>query len=170
VNVTSSSLASLQELTVPPAQRPPGCAATPVAPKHAPDDEFSWLLPPQVRTNPWIGSDKTVLAEIRARIDPPLRAAAPDGPPIARAASAEFAAHLADDVEEGYAAAYGSPDGPAFPVWAVRFAPGADRLSAGRLDAPANVIDAGTVRVMLPADASACARAVAAYVRTVLRR
>jgi hypothetical protein len=72
-----------------------------------------------LKENPWIGTDKPILARIRERLEPPARL--PDGPPLSRAEAARFRLHLADEIEEGYVATYEQPvrnaDGTIATAW-----------------------------------------------------
>lgn len=98
--------AALQQLTVPASQLPQGCALS-AAPGVTRDGDTVrgglWAGLP-ITTNPWIGSDRVIVAAIRERIEPPSPLA--DGPPLSSAERARFRLRLAEGVEAAYAAVY----------------------------------------------------------------
>jgi hypothetical protein len=104
---------AVTDLTVPTDRLPDGCSAS-----AAPAEQVSgnrvrgglWAGL-NIPTNPWSGTDRRTIADIRQRVDPSSRL--PDGPPLGGGQLAEYHLKLADGVEEGYAAIYrwaGTPD------------------------------------------------------------
>jgi hypothetical protein len=101
----------LADLTVPADRLPTGCGLSPSPSMRTGDNTMragSWAGLP-ISSNPWIGTDRAIVASIVERaVDPPR---IPDGPPPTPRESARFRLRLADDVEEAYAAVY-TDDGP----------------------------------------------------------
>jgi hypothetical protein len=117
---TSPDAIKLQDLTVANEQLPKGCAlaASPtvrLSEKRVLGGLWAGL---PIDSNPWIGTDRNVLARIREHMYGPPRL--PDAPPNAKAAAA-YARHLVDNVSAGYAAFYQDvgPDGIA--IYALTF-------------------------------------------------
>ena len=119
------SIPSLTQLTAPVSSLPPGCALRPPAPgsRVAVRGEIvrvngaSWSPLP---TNPWVGTDREIVAAVRKTIDATPRMV-PDGPPLDTSAAAEFELKWADNVLEAYYAGYATGDGSDVDVRAVTF-------------------------------------------------
>src|SRR5947207_12255910 len=73
-----------------------------------------------VNGNPWIGTDRPLVATIRERVDAPPPVT--DGPPLSAPEATRFRLRLADGVEEAYAAVYKQDGPPAIVVYGLRFA------------------------------------------------
>jgi hypothetical protein len=123
-------------------------------------------------TNPWSGTDRTLVAEVRKAIHGTPRL--PDGPPLARAAAAAFLLKLADNVVEAYRAAYVSADGSQVAVWAVSF--NDDTLATperlpGTMHPPrgfrSRLVRGATVVLVTAPSSHECARAVDGYIRSL---
>jgi hypothetical protein len=101
----------LGDLTVPSSRLPAGCTLV-AAPSERLDDNQArtglWTGL-NIRTNPWIGTDAPVLADIHERLDPPER---PDGPPLSAKEATRYHLRLADGIDRGYAAIYRERDTP----------------------------------------------------------
>src|SRR5687768_15642469 len=104
--VQTQTNTTLQQLTVPAERLPAGCTLSP-APAQSIDGQHVrgglWAGLP-ISRNPWVGTDRQIIASIRERVDPPSEL--PDGPPLSRAELARARLRLADGVEAGYAAVY----------------------------------------------------------------
>jgi hypothetical protein len=157
-------LVALQELTVPAAQLPDGCALK--AETRGTMTVFGFP------GNPWIGDDRQTLARMRERAEgsPDV----PDGPPLTRAAQARFQARLADGVEEGYSAVYAQAGERDIVVHALRFAPTEKQYTAlaqprARYHPPLTRIDHWPVVVFFYGSGSDCSAAVARHL-TGLRK
>jgi hypothetical protein len=117
---------SLNALTVPREALPSDCALIEPAPKPVPSARgegtrtvVSSVESAAFPTNPWSGTDRKLVTEVRKAMDGTPRL--PDGPPPERADAAVFLFKLADNVVEADRAVYVSADGPEVRVWAVRF-------------------------------------------------
>src|SRR5262245_14329073 len=95
LGVLSAALCAAQELTVPRERLPTECALA---------DSRSGYAGLRLPTNPWTGTDPSLIAEIRERVEgsPSL----PDGPPMSPREAARFRLGLANGIEEAYAAVY----------------------------------------------------------------
>lgn len=162
---------AIEELTVPVDHLPPGCALTPAPSISIDGNRVRFGLWAGFPANPWIGTDRRLMAEIRDRVDPP--AALPDGPPLDARELSRYRAQLADGLEQGYGAVY-SDAAQLVIVQAVKFAPTepASVLASGR----ARVSNSSEVRVQIGRIAAiitgggACSRAVGAYLATLANR
>ena len=99
----------LVDLTVPSERLPDGCVLVSPAPVGLDGGRvrLSSLAGLGLPANPWIGSERSILATIRERMDGhPL---VPDAP-LTKSEYARFRMRLADDAEEGYAAVYGQDE------------------------------------------------------------
>lgn len=121
----------LQTLTVPPERLPSGC-------RLSADDGFDDRgVPPHggsrifvrnslpavlfgVTMNPWIGTDRPIVARIRERMESPPDV--PDAAPLSPGSAARYLLRWAEGVEEGYAASYVHPEAKDTLVLALRFA------------------------------------------------
>lgn len=172
-------LRQLDALTVPAGQLPDGCRLSP-ARGEATDARVQVGTPARVQvgtpaglpidTNPWLGDERTAVAAIRGRIDPPQ--VVPDGPPLHPKEDAAFRRRLADGVAFAYAAVYESQDRTQVVVYAVRFESdaGFEQASARRARRPV-FQDAATRTLAVVTDhGSPCAPAVTAHVRAQFPR
>jgi hypothetical protein len=111
---------NLGDLTVANEQLPGGCKLA-ASPTLRLDDtrviDGLWGGLP-IRSNPWIGSDRAVLAQIRTHMYGPGRL--PDAPPDRRTAAA-YDGQLVDNVSEGYAAFYRDSGPEGIAVYALTF-------------------------------------------------
>jgi hypothetical protein len=160
---------AIEELTVPADRLSSGCAlATEPSRDRNGVRTAQW---PDFPTNPWIGTDRRLMAEIRERVDPP--AALPDGPPLDAKELSRYRAQFADGLAQGYHAVYDDAAQRVI-VQAVKFAPTepASAFASGR----ARVSSAREVRVGIGRIAAivtgdgACSRAVSAYLASLANR
>jgi hypothetical protein len=165
-------LTAMQELTVPKARLPAGCALSPAPSVHLDGNTIRgglWAGLP-IATNPWAGSDASLMASLREHLDPPLL---PDGPPLSRGESARYRLRLADDIEEAYAAIYlQSESSPLVVVYGLRFASAEMALEFwGHARASRNPravgIAIGPIVAVIEGDGGQCFQAVGAYVKSL---
>ena len=168
---------TLSALTVPSEALPGGCALQQPAPRPESGSSPEGTLVrseewPSFPTNPWLGSDRKLVAEVRKAIDGTPRL--PDGPPLGSRDAAAFLLKLADNVVEAYRAAYVSTGGSQVAVWAVRF--NDDTLATpeplwGTMNPPRGfrdrVVRGATVVLVTAPSSNACARAVDAHIRSL---
>jgi hypothetical protein len=161
----------LSRLTVPAERLAAGCAFAPLA-HQVPDGRVQVFssFPVRVPTNPWRGTDRPILADIRQRHTGGVMDM-PDGPPPSTQEARRMFVHLADGVSEGYAAFYRAADEPnVVAVYALRFDEATDAHAwaenNGRHDAPALIAGASVVRV--EAAGSRCFASVREYVASVV--
>jgi len=129
-----AAIQDIQDLTVPPWRLPSDCALSPatVQSRDGSARRANWAGL-AIPTNPWIGTDKPLLATIRERLGgtPPT----PDGPPLTPRQNASYRLHLAEGVEEGYTAVYAPPQQPESSrivvVYGLRFSEGAMPIDSG---------------------------------------
>jgi len=165
---------TLAALTVPDARLPPDCRLSPLRSESREGNTVRFRLWAGLRItgNPWRGAEREAIATIRERIDRPPPP--PDGPPPSLGELARYRLHLADGVEEAYAAAYGESGPPLVVVYALRFA-----SDTGALAPPtgAAASRAGTLRfsfgpvvAVVSGGGGACFEAVAGHVRALAGR
>src|SRR5229473_812071 len=109
---------TMKDLTVPKKRLPAGCGLVPAPSVSLGGNRVQyglWAGLP-VPTNPWSGTDRPTIVEIRERMDGP--SLVPDGPPPTAREISRYRSQLANGVEEGYAAIYTQ----SVVVYAVRFA------------------------------------------------
>jgi hypothetical protein len=167
---------TMQELTVPKPRLPEGCSLKVIEPPRRDINPVTggviiradpdWL---HLGTNPWTGTDRSVLAEIRQHIDGmfPL----PDAPPLT---ATQVAAFYADGIDEGYAATYTQSGGREIALWAVRFAVPKKRTDfpmVGRGATAQNVvrIEIGAIRAVVDGDGGPCSNVIVAYLEALGR-
>lgn len=109
---SAQAATSLAVLTVPIERLPAGCRLEPVDPNATGAARF--VMSPGVRENPWLGTRRPTLANLRQVVD------GPGGPRYGLSGPA-LHERLADDVTEGYRARYVAPAGQKVEVYAVRF-------------------------------------------------
>jgi hypothetical protein len=163
---------TLQDLTVPAAHLPAGCALAPAPSVPAGQNRVrgGMWVGLRIATNPWIGTDPYVIATIRSRMEP--SPPVPDGPPLHRRAAASYFLHIADGVEEAYAAVYAQDERDLVAVYASRLAVAersGDRLSNKQefKSAQTTRIDIGPIAVMVSGGAGECSDAIEAYVKSL---
>ena len=112
---------TLQELTVPAERLPTGCVLSPggTAPLDGNKVRIRNWAGLRIPSNPWVGTDRPLVASIRERMEPTLT---PDGPPPSTSEAASFRLHFADGVEEAYAAIYEQSEAELIVAYAARFA------------------------------------------------
>jgi hypothetical protein len=113
---------TLRDLTLPAERLPGGCALSPAPSVHLDGSRVRSGLWAEFPTNPWIGTDRRLMASIREMVDGPV--AVPDGPPLGAKELSRYLVQLADGVEEAYGAVYMQSDANLISVRAIRFAPG----------------------------------------------
>ena len=168
---------TLNALTVPAEALPSDCALRPPAPRPIPSSRAEGTVIRSVEyspfpTNPWSGSDRKLVTQVRQAIDGTPRL--PDGPPLEAADAAGFLLKLADNVVEAYRAAYASADGSEVGVWAVRFnddsLPKPGRLP-GTMSPPrelrSRLVQGATVVLVTAPSSNECGRAVESYIRSL---
>jgi hypothetical protein len=165
---------TLPELTVPQERLPAGCNITPSDTVRLDGNRVEsglWTGLP-IDKNPWMGTDRHVIATIRARMDgPPLT---PDGPPLTGRLLAQYRLRLADGVEEAYAAVYRQAErGQALLlVYAARFSGAQAPVEQSSLRlAPENPgivrLQTASVVVVLHGDGGQCFQAIGEYLKSV---
>jgi hypothetical protein len=173
---------AMQDLTMAQDRLPGGCSLKTIEPAHqevvaTPEpgrQKISFIgptpsmQPPGIAANPWMGTDRKILAWLRGGIDGPRL-----GPPDAWwfSESPAVALQRANGVEEGYAATYAQSGSRDLGVWAVRFALAPethlDFPQNTHSTRPATVITMGLIRVALFGDGGACSTAVETYLRSL---
>ena len=147
---------TLRDLTVPAERLPVGCALSPAPSLRLDGNRVRSGLWAGFPANPWVGTDRRLMASIRELIDGP--AAVPDGPPLDAKELSRYLGQLADGLEEAYAAVYMQADANLITVRAVKFVPGEKPLARAR---------SGTIRigsiVALVTGEGECFQAVGAY-------
>jgi hypothetical protein len=150
---------SLSDLTVPQDRLPADCALSTRA-----------SIGLRIATNPWVGTDRPIVASIRERVDvpPPV----PDGPPLTPADAARFHLQLADGVEEAYAAVYDQSAAQAIVVYGLRFASATSRdqlLRDRRIRENPRVLRVafGSILAVVHGDGESCAQAIGAYLQSL---
>ncbi len=159
--VTPPGEVVLADLTVPAERLPEGCALSPSA---AP------LYP--IRTNPWVGTDAPERSMIRERIEGPVKT--PDPPALTRKELTAFRLHLADGVDEAYAAAYTQSARTPIVVYAMKLADTgapADWRKTPAPDSPSITrISLGSIAAIVIGDAGECRAAIAAHLASLASR
>src|SRR5262245_30414166 len=139
---------TMQELTVPPNRLTEGCRL-----KAA--DQTA------LRKNPWIGSDRQMLATLRQQMDG-QRLRVPDAPPTLADAAA-LRAQLSKGVEEGYSAVYAQSAAPDLVVEAVRFTTPQEPSDFYERRPNVTRINIGTIQMVLFGDQRPCSKAIEGY-------
>ena len=152
---------SLSDLTVPQDRLPADCALSTRA-----------SIGLRIATNPWVGTDRPIVASIRERVDvpPPV----PDGPPQTPADAARFHLQLADGVEEAYAAVYDQSAAQGIVVYGLRFASATSSdqlLRDRRIRENPRVLRVafGSILAVVHGDGESCARAIGAYLASLAK-
>jgi hypothetical protein len=179
---------TMQDLTVPKDRLPAGCSLKVIEPRRtqvlsasrAPgvvtttaqvNPPTPSMQPARITANPWMGTDRHVLAELRRGVDGHGALRLPDAPPLTNSEAAVMVLQSADGVEEGYAATYAQSGNRDIGVWAVKFA----QTPEMRLDFPgdthslrtATIITTGSIRAALFGDGGACSAAIETYLRSL---
>ena len=168
---------TMQDLTVPNDRLPSGCGLKVIAPPSheviaAPPGGTIRVTKPTpsmhpgglnaVTANPWTGTDRRILAELRQRVDGYGQVRLPDGPPLTGREQSAMLLKFADGVEEGYAATYTQSGGRDLGGWAVRFAAPSD----DRSDLP-NRYNIGSIRAALFGDGGVCSTAIERHLNSL---
>jgi hypothetical protein len=165
-------LTAIHELTVPKERLSAGCALSPAASVHLDGNTVRgglWAGLP-IATNPWAGTDAPIMASLREHLDPPLL---PDGPPLTTRESTRYRLHLADDIEEAYAAIYlQSESSPLVIVYGLKFTSTEKAFkfwNDARVSRNPRVIGiaVGPIVAVVEGDGGQCFRAVGAYVKSL---
>ena len=150
---------SLSDLTVPQDRLPADCTLSRRA-----------SIGLRIATNPWVGTDRPMVASIRERVDvpPPM----PDGPPLTPADAARFHLQLADGVEEAYAAVYDQSAAQGIVVYGLRFASATSAnalLRDRRIRENPNVtrMAMGSILAVVHGDGGPCAQAIGTYLQSL---
>jgi hypothetical protein len=123
---------SMQELTVPAERLPAGCVLSPAPWRAVDGGRVRMNLWAEFPTNPWIGTERTLIVSIREMVDgPPVL---PDGPPLGPKQLSRYLSQLADGVEEAYGAVYLQSEADVIRVRALRFAPTEKPAGSARLN------------------------------------
>jgi hypothetical protein len=165
---------TLGDLTVPQERLPAGCAVSPSDTVRLDGNRVQgglWTGLP-IDTNPWIGTDRHVIATIRERMDGPVLA--PDGPPLSARQLSEYRLQLADGVEEAYAAVYrqSEPGSELAIVYGSKFSSAeraVERSSVKRATENPRVVrlPIGAIVVVLHGDGGQCFQAIGAYLKSL---
>jgi hypothetical protein len=158
---------SMNDLTVPQDRLPAGCALSATDSVRLDGNRVRvglWASLP-IPSNPWTGTDRSIIASIRERMDgPPLE---PDGPPVDRRAASRYRLGLADGVEEAYAAIYVTQsDSTLVVVYASRYATTKRTFYPSRA-APDHRFQIGPIEAVLSGDGGQCSQAVEAYLKSL---
>ena len=166
-------IVSVRDLTVPAERLPIACTLSPAPSVQLDGGRVRSGLRAGFPTNPWIGTDRRLVASIRELVDGP--AAVPDGPPLDAKQLSRYLGQLADGVEEAYGAVYMQSDAELITVRAVKFAPGekppttryaSDRRVAGT---PALIrVAIGPIVAIVTGDGD-CFQAVGAYLQSLAK-
>ena len=167
---------NLSSLTVPADRLPPGCTLVPEGRPAASSLQGAAVVAGTrgiiTPTNPWVGSDRRIVAAIRQRIEGTRPE--PDGPPLDLAAATAYRLKWADHVVEAYHARYRSGDESTIEVFAVRFddealagptPPGG--MTRARPGLANRVVIGPTVVVVSAAVSSGCFQRVSEYVTSL---
>jgi hypothetical protein len=169
LQTTPSRTITMRDLTVPAERLPAGCALS-AAPSVRDGNRVTSGLWAGFPANPWIGTDRQLLASIRELMEGP--APMPDGPPLDTRQLAGYRLQLADGVEEGYGAVYKHSDSVLLTtVHAARFAPGQQPSARRDFGHPRRsrnpaMITIGPIVALVSGD-GACFQAVANHLKSL---
>lgn len=167
--VASQLPVRLESLTFPSERLPSGCMLSPSPTAAAAGNrirEGLWDNLP-ITTNPWVGTDRSIIATIRERVEGPV-VAFPDGPPLSRSELSRFRLALADGVEEGYAAVY-TFESRLIVAYGLRFA--GTQKNVGFPNKPRlNGIRIGPIVAYLDGDRGPCSQAIGAHLRALAKQ
>jgi hypothetical protein len=120
----------------------------------------------EIPTNPWSGTERSIIASIRMRVfGPPMT---PDGPPLTGNEARRYFLQTADGVDEGYAAFYHERSKPdVVAVYGLRFADlrGLDWANLPGLRA--HVVIMGSTVALVTGVGDECFDAVRGHVRSL---
>jgi hypothetical protein len=162
---------TMRDLTLPAERLPAGCALSPAPSVRLDGGRVRSGLWAGFPTNPWIGTDRRLMASIREIVDGPV--AVPDGPPPDAKELSRYLLLLADGVEEAYGAVYMQSDADLITVRAMRLAPDARRPAPAYSGDTRVSRNSGMIRVAIgPIVAivtgdGACFQAVGAYLKSL---
>ena len=163
-------IVNMRDLTVPAERLPAGCALSPSPSVRVDQSRLvgRWAGFP---TNPWIGTDRQLMASVREIVEGPV--AFPDGPPLDAKQLFRYLGQLADGVEEAYGAVYMQSDAYPIVVRAIRLAPGEKpsalaRPSDARLSRNPGIVRVaiGQIVAIVSGDGE-CFQAVGAYLKSL---
>lgn len=164
-NASPPRTTAMQALTVPAARLPEGCGLQAI-----PANAGAWTPggpvpstshPAGITANPWLGTDKRRLSELRQVVERHL-VRVPDALPITREQRSAFALGWADGVAEGYVATY-SEFGNTIQVQAIRFDAAPDLLFPPRVVQ----FEIGLIRAALSGPVGPCRKAIETYLKTL---
>ncbi len=167
---------SLNDLTVPWERLPEGCALwrEPSTGRQGDVMHGGLSVGLRVPTNPWAGTDTSLIASIRERMAPPP---VPDAPPMSSREAARFRIQLANNIEEGYAATYHQAESKALVVvHGLRFARATDAqnlwhgLGLPTSDPVAVRVQFGPIAAVVSGDPGDCLDRVGAYVKSLVQK
>jgi len=168
--LAGATIAALGDLTVPPDRLPPGCAPPPSRVERADGATVRgdlWAGLP-ISRNPQTSSEPKLIVEVRERLEGPRLI--PDAPALTARDAARFRIHLADGIDEAYAAIYRQPDSHEMVVvYGLRFpdARGAAEFWSTARSARnprGTALVSGPIVAAVSGPGGACYDAVAAYV------
>jgi hypothetical protein len=177
---------TMQDLTIPTDRLPDGCHLKVIEPGrqagsvspaqssqgfHAIDPITPWMQPQGVTVNPWTGTNRRILTELRRSIDGYDELPVLDAPPLTPSEASSMFAQSANGVEEGYAVTYAQTGGRDLGVWAVKFVQAPEM----HLDFPGDthntknsvVVTIGSIRARLFVDGGACSIAIETYLKSL---
>jgi len=174
---------TLQDLTVPRDRLPDGCSLKLVEPARR--EVISTMerggqrvryigptpsmQPAGITANPWMGTDRRILAWLRQRVDGYGELRLLDAPLTKREESALFL-QFAEGLEEGYAATYAQSGAHDLGVHAVRFALTPEKRAVFPVDRPHTlVIETGSIRAIVYGDSGPCSTVIDTYLRPLGR-
>ena len=171
---TPATPVALRDLTIPADRLPAGCVLAASEPERLDNSRVRFWIELPVRTNPWIGTDGSVIALIRERMDGPFPV--PDGPPLSRGELSAFRGRLADGIAEGYAAFYRQDESrpEVLSVLAVRVQEGHELFRAlaepRRREASRSVrVRTGQIHAVVFGDDGPCFKIIAAHLTALAR-
>jgi hypothetical protein len=172
--LTIQSAITLHALTVPQNRLPVGCTLSPSATVRLDGSRVQgglWAGLP-IDRNPWIGTHRRVIATVRERMDGSPRT--PDGPPLTGSQLSQFRLHLADGVDEGYAAIYRQPGSgqELIAVYGLRFPSGGGPLESsparrGSENPRILRVPIGPIAVVVHGDGGECFQVIGAYLKSL---
>jgi hypothetical protein len=166
---------ALSDLTVPAARLPAGCTLSLAANVRMDGNRFRgglWAGLP-IESNPWTGTDASVIVALRQRLDPPLLE--PDGPPLVGRQRARFFAGLAEGIDAGYAGIYLQAESTTLTVvYGLKFPTGEAaaefwdhaRVRLSKNPAAVGIVN-GPMVAVVSGDGGKCYQAVAAHLKSL---